>query len=198
MLRFQYPPDSIFLDILHSAIEGFLGDLELTEYDQEEFSNSYPESAKCFHPKLAHKTLKQVLRGSQAKSLYQLTDFHWLLLYEVLWKFCVLFNDEPEEIAPALEEKYGFCKIGFYEIIDLFFWDTDFLFSPDDLIDIGKFNRDQLGVGKETFGVVQRMAPHPEELKMVRLSKQEVKEWKEVGTDERPELFQPGSQKYPI
>ena len=198
MLRFQYPPDSIFLDILHEAIEDSFCWLEWTDYDQEGFSNSYPESAKCFHPKLAHKTLKLLLRASQAKSLYQLTDFHWLLLYEVLWKFCELFNDEPEEFSPALGKKYGFCEIGFHEIIDLFFWDTDFLLSPDDLVDIGKFNRDQLGLSKETFGVVQRMVPHPEELKLVRLSKQEVKEWKEVTTEERPELFQPGSQKYPI
>ena len=196
MLRFQCPPDSIFLDILHRAIEEVLWWLELTEYDQEAFSNSYCQSAKCFHPKLAQKTLKQLLRASKAKSLYQLTDYHWLLLYEALWRFCELFNDEPKEIAPALAKQYGINEIDFHEIIDRYFWDTDFLTSPDDLINIGEDGRKQMGFGEEAFGVVQRMAPHLEELKVVPLSKREAKEWGEVRTEERPDLFQPGSQKY--
>ncbi len=197
MLRFQCPPDSIFLDILHRAIEEVLLWLELTEYDQEAFSNSYCQSAKCFHPKLAQKTLKQLLRASKAKSLYRLTDYHWLLLYEALWRFCELFNDEPKEIAPALAKQYGINEIDFHEIIDWYFWDTDFLTSPDDLINIGEDGRKQMGFGEEAFVVVQRMVPHPEELKVVPLSKREAKEWGEVRTEERPDLFQPGSQKYP-
>ncbi len=197
MLRFQYPPDSIFLDILHGAIEEVLWWLELTEYDQEKFSNSYCQSAKCFHPKLAQKTLKQLLRASKAKSLYQLTDYHWLLLYEALWSFCEVFNDEPKEIAPTLAKQYGIHEIDFHELIDVYFWDTDFLISPDDLIAIGEDGRKQMGFGKEAFGVVQRMVPHPEEIKMVRLSTREAKEWGEVRTEESLDLFQPGSRKYP-
>ena len=197
MLRFQYPPDSIFLDILHGAIEEVLWWLELTEYDQEKFSNSYCQSAKCFHPKLAQKTLKQLLRASKAKSLYQLTDYHWLLLYEVLWRFCELFNDEPKEMAPTLAKQYGINEIDFHELIDLYFWDTDFLASPDDLINIGEDGRKQMGFGGEAFGVVQRMVPHPEEIKIVRLSTREAKEWGEVRTEESLDLVQPGSQKYP-
>jgi len=197
MLGFQCAPDSIFLDILHGAIEEVLWWLELTEYDQEAFSNSYCQSAKCFHPKLAQKTLKQLLRANKAKSLYQLTDYHWLLLYEVLWRFCELFNDEPKEIAPTLAKQYGINEIDFHELIDLYFWDTDFLASPDDLINIGKDGRKQMGFGEEAFGVVQRMVPHPEEIKIVRLSTREAKEWVEVRTEENLDLFQPGSQKYP-
>jgi len=197
MLRFQYPPDSIFLDVLHGAIEEGLWWLELTEYDQEAFSNAYCQSAKCFHPKLAEKTLKQLLRASKAKSLYQLTDYHWLLLYEALWSFCEVFNDEPKEIAPTLAKQYGIHEIDFHELIDVYFWDTDFLISPDDLIAIGEDGRKQMGFGKEAFGVVQRMVPHPEEIKMVRLSTREAKEWGEVRTEESLDLFQPGSQKYP-
>jgi len=58
MLRFQSPPDSIFLDMLHGAIEEALWWLELTEYDQEAFSNSYCQSGKMFpsetRPKDSH------------------------------------------------------------------------------------------------------------------------------------------------
>ena len=197
MLRFQYPPNSISLDILHRAIEAALGWLERTEYDQEAFSHSYCQSAQCFHPKLAQKTLKQLLRASKAKSLYQLTDYHWLLLYEVLWRFCELFNDDPQEIAPTLAKQHGINEIDFHEIIDWYFWDTDFLASPDDLINIGEDGRKQMDFGEEAFGVVQRWVPHPQEIKMVRLGKREAKEWGEVRTEESPDLFQPGSHKYP-
>ena len=197
MLRFQYPPDSIFLDILHRAIEDALGWLERTEYDQEAFSNSYCQSAKCFHPKLAQKTLKQLLRASKAKSLYQLTDYHWLLLYEALWRFCELFNDEPKQIAPTLAKQYGINEIAFHELIDWYFWDTDFFTSPDSLINIGEDGRKQMGFGEEAFGVVQRWVPHPEEIRIMRVSTQDAKEWGKARTEESPDLFQLGSQKYP-
>ena len=197
MLRFQYPPDSIFLDILHRAIEEVLWLLELTEYDQKAFSNSYCQSAKCFHPKLAQKTLKQLLRASKAKSLYQLTDYHWLLLYEALWRFCELFNDEPKQIAPTLANQYGINEIAFHELIDWYFWDTDFFTSPDSLINIGEDGRKQMGFGEEAFGVVQRWVPHPEEIRIMRVSKQDAKEWGKARTEESPDLFQLGSQKYP-
>jgi hypothetical protein len=197
MLRFQYPPDSIFLDILHRAIEEVLWLLELTEYDQKAFSNSYCQSAKCFHPKLAQKTLKQLLRASKAKSLYQLTDYHWLLLYEALWRFCELFNDEPKQIAPTLANQYGINEIAFHELIDWYFWDTDFFTSPDSLINIGEDGRKQMGFGEEAFGVVQRWVPHPEEIRIIRVSTQDAKEWGKARTEESPDLFQLGSQKYP-
>jgi len=183
--------------MLHGAIEEGLRWRELTEYDQEAFSNSYCQSAKCFYSKLAQQTLKQLLRASKAKSLYQLTDYHWLLLYEVLWRFCEVVNDEPKEIAPTLAQQYGINKIDFHELIDGYFWDTDFLTSPDDPINIGEDGRKQMGFGEEAFGIVQRMVPHPEEIKIVRVSTREAKEWGEARTEERPDLFQPGSQKYP-
>ena len=85
----------------------------------------------------------------------------------------------------------------FHELIEWYFWDTDFLASPDDLINIGEDGRKQMGFGEEAFGVVQRMVPHPEEIKIVRLSTREAKEWGEVRTEESLDLFQPGSRKYP-
>ncbi len=197
MLSFQSPPDSIFLDRLHRAIEEALWWLELTEYDQEAFSNSYCQSAKCFHPKLAQKTLKHLLRASKAKSLYQLTDYHWLLLDEALWRFCEVFNDAPKEMAPTLAQQYGMNEIDFHELIDGYFWDKDFLTPPDSLINSGEDGRKQMGFGEEAFGGVQRMVPHPEEIKIVRVSTQEAKAWGEARTEESPDLFQPGSQKYP-
>ncbi len=139
----------------------------------------------------------QLLRASKAKSLYQLTDYHWLLLDEVLWRFREVFNDEPKEIALTLAQQYGMNEIDFHELSDGYFWDTDFLTSPDSLINIGEDGRKQMCFGEEAFGVVQRWVPHPEALKVVPLSKREAKAWGEVRTEESLDLFQPGSQKYP-
>jgi hypothetical protein len=129
--------------------------------------------------------------------LYQLTDYHWLLLYEALWRFCEVFNDEPEEIAPTLAKQYGINEIAFHELLDWYFWDTDFLTSPDSFIKIGKDGRKQMGFGEEAFGVVQGWIPHPEEIKIVRLSTQDANKWGKARTEESPNLFQVGSQKYP-
>ena len=56
--------------------------------------------------------------------LYQLTKYHWLLLYECLETFSQGFNEQP---AGWLTKKYGIQHIDFRTLVQLFFWDTSFL-----------------------------------------------------------------------
>ena len=79
-------------------------------------------------------------------ALYQLTDYHWLLVYEVLAQGLIPLNDwqVPEvnrELAPLAGADDGYLKvrrrgrrtpqvqIDFDGFIDQFFWDTDFLLA---------------------------------------------------------------------
>jgi len=142
--------------------------------DPEDFPVRYPESAKCFTPALAEQTLKNVLQCSHDPALYQLTDYHWLLLYEVLLEFSEIFNDEPELVVE--EEwiaQYGIQEIDFGDFIDLYFWDIDFMTKPDDVIDMREVGREFMDFSPEAYGVIQRWPPHPEELELKKVSSAE-------------------------
>jgi len=171
MLRFQEPPDEISLAILHAALADASDWIDDNQDDPEDFARVYPESAKCFTPQLAKKTIERLLRASHGRTLYQLTDYHWLLLYEVLSKFAELFNDEPEIVVGGSElvTKYGIQEVDFAEFLDLYFWDTDFLTDSEDLIQMGHESRESLGLNKEAYGVIQRWPPHSEELELKKV-----------------------------
>jgi len=171
MLRFQDTPNAKSLAILHAALDDALNWLDCDRDFPEDFSISYPKSSKCFTPELAEHTLKALLRASKDSALYQLTDYHWLLLYEVLWNFTTVFNDEPELAArKELNTQYGIQEIDFFEFIDLYFWDIDFLTNPNDVINMGEESRKVMDFSPEAYGVIQRWAPHPEELELKKVS----------------------------
>jgi hypothetical protein len=175
MLRFQEAPDKISLAILHAALTDALDWIDDNQDDPEDFARVYPESAKCFTPQLAKKILKQLLRASQGRTLYQLTDYHWLLLYEVLSKFADIFNDEPESVSGGSElvTTYGRKKVDFHDFIDCYFWDTDFLADPDGMINMGHESRQSMGLNQEAYAVIQRWTPHPEELALTKVDSEE-------------------------
>ena len=127
MLRFAQPPDPIFLAILHAALE----DLQetLTDLEAEDWPAQYPTVARCFSPDLARTTLAQLLTASRAPELYQLTEYHSLLLYDGLRVYCTIHNDYAQE-APTQTLPVGPYQIGpidFDAVVDQYFWDTDFL-----------------------------------------------------------------------
>ena len=174
MLRFSNELDECALAILHAALTDALEETELSKDDPdgclEDFTARYPQSAKCFTAALAETTLKDLLRTSQDSALYQLTDYHWLLLYEVLKNFTEVFNDEPELVAgEELVARYGVKNIDISEFIDLYFWDMDFLADPNDVIMIGEAERKSMGFSPEAYGVIQRWAPHSEELALTKV-----------------------------
>jgi len=98
-------------------------------------------------------------------------DYHWLLLYEVLKNFTEVFNDEPEGVVGGKElvTKYGRKKVDFHDFIDYYFWDTDFLADPDGMINMGHESRQSMGLNQEAYAVIQRWAPHPEELELKKI-----------------------------
>ena len=51
-------------------------------------------------------------------------------------------------------------------MIDLYFFDTDFLFDSEDMMKLGLEGRKGMAFNEETFAITQGLAPHPEELKI--------------------------------
>lgn len=188
MLRFQTTPDSPFLDILDEAINETLGTIDmeadLPEEQQESFRDEMPRSSTFFTPQEAKQQLEVLQRASRANELYQPTDYHWLLLYEVLDHYCALFNDDP---CGMPLEKYGIKRLDIGFMVDLFFWDTDFL--DDGIADMPLVARKALDVSPETFGLAMGLKPHPEELAL---------KLHESADEEPPEgYFIQGSNEYP-
>jgi hypothetical protein len=162
MLRFAEKPDEIFLTILREAIDEESGYIEDSAHDAQFFKGSYPLSSRHFTPTLALQTLQRLKTASEAKELHDLTDYHWELLYEVLRGYTELFNDQ--EAISELPEKYGIKEINFSATIEKFFWDTDFMQDAETLLELTGEQKESLGMSKETFGLVQGLAQHPEEL----------------------------------
>ncbi len=73
----------------------------------------------------------------------------------------------------------------------MFFWDTDFAYSPELIEGIGENVRKEMGMTEQVFGIAEGWEPHSEELLVERLDRVD---WDESDTDE---LFLPGSTRYP-
>jgi len=192
MLRFAQRPDPIFLAILHEALE----DLQemLTDLEAEDWPAQYPSAARCFSPNLARTTVGQLLTTSRAEQVYQLTDYHWLLLYDCLRVYCEIHNDYAPE-TPTQTLPVGPYRIGpidFDALVDGYFWDTDFLLEDPTLAGLGPDGRKTMGVSDEVFGIAQGLPPHPDELKLTRW---EGPGWEEPG--EEGEAIGPVIPEYP-
>jgi hypothetical protein len=138
-----------------------------------EFESLLPVAGKVFNSETALKTLRRMLICHKRPGLYHLNDYHYLLLYDTLLNFCEIHNDMVKE-ASGKDEKKKVSKVGAFYIekidfdylIDIYFYDTDFLFDADTVMELGLEKRKDLGIDDEIFSISQGLAPHPEELKI--------------------------------
>jgi hypothetical protein len=172
MLRFARKPDRVFRVILHGALE-IRRDMiaELVDFPargREEYPAAFPALARFFAPEAALDVLDRLLQASKARTLYQLTDYHWLVLHDCLEAFCDLHNDSARDSRSGTHRvgPYAIGRIDFEAILDRFFWDTDFLAGPELLELTPEQRREQLGYSDETFGIAAGLAPHPDELRL--------------------------------
>jgi hypothetical protein len=177
MLRFQNWPDKVLQAIIQACLDytreqlyPYLPDSTPTEEDlkeQDEFyQDMYPMSPKLFSRAEALAVIDRLLIAhTDNTKLYQLTDYHWLLLYESLDLYCELYNDGAL-VKGYRARPYRIGRIDFDEVVSHFFWDTDFLFEADDLLTMGLAGRSAMVMSDETFGVVTGLKPHPSEIEM--------------------------------
>ena len=136
-------------------------------------------------------TLAQLRTASRAPELYQLTDSHWLLLYDGLRVYCTIHNDYAGE-APTQTLPVGPYQIGpieFDAVVDRYFWDTDVLLEGPILAGLGPDGRQSTGVADEVFGIAQGLPPHADEPKLTL--------WVEPGWEEPGEQGEAGESRIP-
>ena len=114
------------------------------------------------------------------------TDYHWLLMYECLQIQIEALNDmlipdlitQLTALATAQDTLYltlptrskggaGF-SIDFDALVDMYFWDTDFLLDAEQFARLTPDAKANLGFSPSAFGVTQGLAPHPDELVLRR------------------------------
>jgi hypothetical protein len=204
MLRFSAPLTPTATAIVVACLE-ISSDEIVDLYDSyAAWREAYPLSASCFTHELARATLLDLLAKLRLPEEYVPTDYHWLLMYECLQSQIDVLNDDPPPslvealttLATAQDALYlslptqgqgvaGF-SIDFDELVDMYFWDTDFLIDAERFTQLDADAKANLGFSPSTFGVTQRLAPHPDELVLKRAEEHEPtseSEWEEE--DER-------------
>jgi hypothetical protein len=190
MLRFASPltpaATAIFVMCLDLASD------EVVDVDRPEaWQEAYPRSAMCFTPALAQATLVDLVDKLRLPEEYVPTDYHWLLLYECLQGQIEQLNDDPLSplvnlltalataqdalylTLPARSKGSADFSIDFDALVDMYFWDTDFLLDAEHFAQLAPDAKASLGFSPSVFGVIQGLAPHPDELVLRRAEEQE-------------------------
>jgi hypothetical protein len=185
MLRFADSLTPAATEIVVSCLE-IAADVMVELDHLDEWRAAYPLSATCFTPVLARATLLDLVEKLRLPEEYMPTDYHWLLMYECLQIQIEVLNDmlipdlitQLTALATAQDTLYltlptrskggaGF-SIDFDALVDMYFWDTDFLLDAEQFARLTPDAKANLGFSPSAFGVTQGLAPHPDELVLRR------------------------------
>ena len=186
MLRFQTPPDKPFMAIVTQSIEMMLEQIEEFIFEVEDehegksnFKWLLPNASRVFNVQTAFNTLRKMLECHERPSMYYLNDYHYLLLYDTLDHFSAVHNDMIKHMINTKEKDeysiigdYYIEMIKFNDIVDIYFFDTDFLSDPNIMLKLGMEGRKNMSLSNESFAISQGLSPHPEELK-IKMHKKE-------------------------
>lgn len=193
MIRLATKPDSVFSDLLDSAITQMVNDYltSANARDQEDWlCAAMPRSARFFTAPQAREQLIAIQKIYHDDRLYQVTKYHWLLLYECLETFAQGFNEQP---VSWLAQKYGIERIDFHRLVELFFWNTSFLM--DHLAKMSRQETRTMLIWPESFGLAAGFKTHPDELAFVLCDEALTKDFKEQADTT---LWSPSSKSYPL
>jgi hypothetical protein len=177
MIPFQDEPDPIFLAIVDEALAHvrevhlvhFKKEYRPTRAERQELEESYrdlfPELAPFFTRREFVQLIDRLRRAHREKRRrFELTDYHWLVLYSCLRLFCDLHNDR----ATGAEDwigPYEIEGIDFDAIVDRFFFDTDFLMGGS-LLAAEEGVPGQLLVTRETWKIAAGLRPEADDLQL--------------------------------
>lgn len=162
MIRFARKPDNIFSELIDCAITEIVDNYLNFDNprDQEDWlCASMPRGARFFTAPQAKEQLLAIQKVYHDDRLYQLTKYHWLLLYECLETFAQELNEQP---VRWLAKKYGIQRIDFRSLVQLFFRDTSFL--EDHLAKMSRQETRTMLIWPESIGLTAGFTTHPDEL----------------------------------
>jgi hypothetical protein len=170
MLRWQFQPDEAFAAILDSSLSisiERLGDhLAGTIAEAEVVSLFGIRIWELFDAQQLLTELQKLLMAHRSVKLYMPTDYHFLILHEVLQLQISRHNDRVS--SRGLPLAFGSVLLGHvdFDFVSYYLWDEDFLFDPGVMSGLSEEDKAALGCNKETFALVQGLRPHPKELEL--------------------------------
>lgn len=185
MLHFAVRPDRVFLAVFHEALKHTRDELELeppygaTDGERQEmdaqYRGLYPDLARFLERRELLDMIDGLLAASQDGALYEITDYHWLVIYESLAVFCGLHNDD----ALGDDGKVGAYivdDIDFDAIVDRFFWDTDFHIGSV-LLEAEEHAPGQIGATGQAWKIAAGLRPDPGDVRIVPVQRSEQELW---------------------
>jgi len=137
MLRFASKPDKVFTEIISNALSlaiyHFENDIETNNsngfafiYFDEKFVNSFG-GVKDGIPIILNE-IKKIKQAHNSSEIYMPTDIHFKMLDRILLTYCALYTEELHRHEKFTIKCNGeiLKKLAYDEILDFFFWDTDY------------------------------------------------------------------------
>lgn len=179
MILFQDDPDPIFLAVVEEALThvrevylvGYQEGYRPTRAQRRELDESYgdlfPELVQFFTRRELVRVVDQLLRVSRdVRQYYELTDYHWLVLYSCLHIYCELHNDGATGTGDRVG-RYDIEHIDFDIVVDRFFFDTDFLMGAT-LLSAEEVAPGQLLVTRQSWKIAAKLKPEADDLKLTK------------------------------
>ena len=189
MLHFQTRPDRVFLAILLEALQRTREELDRAspgedrEAMDEHYRGLYPEIARFFDRRELVEILDRLLEAHRQATMYEISDYHWLVLHECLEVFCDLHNDgaldDDGHVGPYIIE-----TIDFEAIVSSFFWDIDFQMGPV-LLEAEERAPGRVQPTRQAWKIAAGLRPDSEDLQIAAISRSAEEIWP-FDPDERP------------
>ncbi len=179
MILFKRAPDVVFqailrrsicyaIDIVSDLLQVFNNDDRIT---RQEYLSLFPEIGRVFPPSLAKAALTELRKCIDGPAVYTGTEYHYLLLYDVLNFYADVHNglvmkaENPRKRREAAAvDPFLIERIHVDEMVDLYFFDENFLLDAETLQALP--DRIRRTMRPELFGLCEGLQPHPEELEL--------------------------------
>lgn len=189
MLNWQLQPDEAFSAIVDSALSGAIEHLSETlaegNGEADPLGLFSERVGAIFDGEQLLAELRKLLLAHQSPKLYMPSDYHFLLLHDVLQHEIECHNDRVYETGRAVACGDVPLLLIDFDFVRDFFWDQDFLLEQQVMDRLSEEDKERLGFNPETFALVQGLKPHPKELELV-----EVRD--EPMPMERENVYKPG------
>ena len=179
MLNFSTKPDKIFTKILIDSLE--IATDKLKQFGKKELKYILPHASEVFDVKTAIKTLERLIVCTKSLGVYDINDYHYVLIYDALEYYCDI--EDKFEHVPGTK----ICKMDFSSLISLYFHDLDFLLHKEQILNPAIIET----ICTETVALVLGKKPGPDELEIKLLKKGE------YCLDDEGPLYGPESMVYP-